>query len=186
MSLAKNYKLIKWYNSDIFAKEKLFLNLIKILYYILLNLYRRSVFLNHNLWTCIASKLACDCNFICKMNTDSTDSTDGWTAARKSPGWPLSGFARSEVTNLPDPTRASTTVLRTSQNRVLLRCGAPQIRKARIPGSPRGFVDVATGMDGNGETLRQKKLGGMQPGARLETPLAENFGEDSRSMNMRF
>ena len=76
---------------------------------------------------------------------------------------------KSEVTNLPDPTRASTTAYAVPHRSVfhfdVARRKSAKPKSQRVP---RGFVDVATGMDGNGETLRQKKLGGMQSGARLE------------------
>jgi len=49
---------------------------------------------------------------------------------------------------------------RTLQERVPLRRGAPQIRKARIPESPCGFVDVATRMDvPDGDTAKTEKAG---------------------------
>lgn len=49
---------------------------------------------------------------------------------------------------------------RTLQERVPLRRGTPQIRKARIPESPCGFVDVATGMDvPDGDTAKTEKAG---------------------------
>ena len=59
---------------------------------------------------------------------------------------------KSEVTNLPDPTWASTTPYAVPHRSVFYFDVAR--RKSAKPKSqrvPRGFVDVATGMDGNGE-----------------------------------
>lgn len=68
------------------------------------------------------------------------------------------GERKSEVTNLPDPTRVSTTAYAVPHRSVfhfdVARRKSVKPKSQRVP---HGFVDVATRMDGNRETLRQRK-----------------------------
>lgn len=68
------------------------------------------------------------------------------------------GERKSEVTNLPDPTRASTTAC-AAPHRSVFHFDVAR-RKSAKPESrrvPRGFVDVATGMNGVGRDVKTEK-----------------------------
>lgn len=100
------------------------------------------------------------------------------------------GERKSEVTNLPDPTRASTTACAVPHRSVfhfdVARRKSAKLESRRVP---RGFVDVATGMNGGvGRDVKTEKAERNAAGTRLEEPRLDNVGVNprARSINMRF